>query len=56
MDSANLWILAAAGTVTTILFVLKGLLDQLPDLAKSWKQAKRAFRGDEPSGNDSDEA
>ncbi|MFE2034305.1 hypothetical protein ACFXBB_13820 [Streptomyces scopuliridis] len=50
MDSVVLWILGVASVLTIALFVVKGLLDQLPDLADSWHRAKRAFG----EGGDSD--
>lgn len=43
MDSAILWLLGAASVLTIVLFVVKGLLDQLPDVFASWHRAKRAF-------------
>ncbi|MFC9932188.1 hypothetical protein [Streptomyces sp. NPDC127190] len=41
-----LGILAAAGAVSIFLFALKGLLDQIPDVIRSWRrivmEARRA--------------
>ncbi|MFL1901191.1 hypothetical protein ACJWDR_19060 [Streptomyces tauricus] len=52
MDSAILWIVGISGTLAIALFAIKGLLDQLPDLAESWHRAKRAFRNSDDSGDD----
>ncbi|WSQ09009.1 hypothetical protein OG604_15195 [Streptomyces sp. NBC_01231] len=52
MDSAILWILGTSGVLAIALFVIKGLLDQLSDIAKSWHRAKRAFRDPDGSGED----
>ncbi|OKJ89130.1 hypothetical protein AMK33_37115 [Streptomyces sp. CB02400] len=44
MDGAAiLFILAAAGVVTILIFALKGLLDQLPDLLESAGQVRDAW-------------
>ncbi|MFE4305710.1 hypothetical protein [Streptomyces sp. NPDC056891] len=56
MDSAIILILGIAGVAAIALFVLKGLLDQIPDLAESWHRARRAIRGDERAGSDNGEA
>ncbi|WP_202532812.1 hypothetical protein [Streptomyces sp. SID3212] len=47
MDSAVIWILGASGVLAVVLFVVKGLLDQVPDIAESWHRAKRAIRNEE---------
>ena len=52
MDSAILWIVGISGVLTIALFVIKGLLDQLPEIAASWHRAKRAFRDPDDSGDD----
>ncbi|WP_329538336.1 hypothetical protein OG568_53945 (plasmid) [Streptomyces sp. NBC_01450] len=44
MDVLTLWILAASGVVTLLLFTVRGILEQLPDLFASWHRAKRALR------------
>ncbi|MCK7627204.1 hypothetical protein MUU72_29615 [Streptomyces sp. RS10V-4] len=54
MDSAILWLLGAAGVLSIALFVLKGLLDQLPDLAQSWHRARHAFSNDGRPGSGGD--
>ncbi|MER6536537.1 hypothetical protein ABT215_22560 [Streptomyces sp900105755] len=36
-------ILAIAGVVTLLIFVLKGVLDQLPDLFESAREAREAW-------------
>ncbi|MFI1253854.1 hypothetical protein ACH4U6_08645 [Streptomyces netropsis] len=48
MDAAVVWILAAAAVPGCALFALKGLLDQLPDLFRAWRKARRAWHGDDP--------
>ncbi|MET8723832.1 hypothetical protein [Streptomyces misionensis] len=54
MDSAILWLLGASGVAAIALFVIKGLLDQLPEVAQSWHRARRAFRSDDRPDSDSD--
>ncbi|MFD5792433.1 hypothetical protein ACFWIO_02675 [Streptomyces diastatochromogenes] len=47
MDSQIiLSLLAASGVVTILLFVVRGLLDQLPDVFAAWKRVKKAYRAD----------
>ncbi|MFH9711490.1 hypothetical protein ACH4MW_31925 [Streptomyces luteogriseus] len=47
MDSQIiLSLLAASGVVTILLFVVRGLLDQLPDVFAAWHRAKKAYRAD----------
>ncbi|MFD9540911.1 hypothetical protein [Streptomyces sp. NPDC060022] len=55
MDSAIIWLLGATGVVAVALYVIKGLLDQIPDLARSWHRARDAFRERGRSGSE-DEA
>lgn len=51
MDSTvNVWILAWAGVLSVVIFVAKGLLDQLPPLVDSWQALIRAVRGEETTG------
>ncbi|WP_181018606.1 hypothetical protein [Streptomyces lydicamycinicus] len=52
MDSAILWLLGASGVLAVALFVIKGLLDQVPDIAESWHRAKHAVRGQDRSDGD----
>ncbi|WP_179850934.1 hypothetical protein [Streptomyces sp. TLI_55] len=52
MDSAILWIVGISGVLAITLFAIKGLLDQLPDIAESWHRAKRAFRDPDDPGDD----
>ncbi|MEV0257750.1 hypothetical protein AB0H82_26265 [Streptomyces sp. NPDC050732] len=52
MDSAIIWLLGATGVVAVALYVTKGLLDQIPDLAQSWRRARDAFRETERSGSE----
>ncbi|MFD3618689.1 hypothetical protein ACFWWT_26310 [Streptomyces sp. NPDC058676] len=48
MDSTVIvWILAWAGVLSVVIFVAKGLLDQLPPLVDSWRALVRAMRGEE---------
>ncbi|WP_105968444.1 hypothetical protein [Streptomyces geranii] len=48
MDSTIiLWILAWAGVLSVVIFVAKGLLDQLPPLVDSWRALVRVVRGEE---------
>ncbi|MFE5483022.1 hypothetical protein [Streptomyces sp. NPDC056527] len=56
MDAAILSILGVATVAAIALFSLKGLLDQVPDLVKSWRRAKRAFSDDVEQESTEDEA
>ena len=48
MDSTViLWILAWAGVLSVVIFVTKGLLDQLLPLVDSWRALVRTVRGEE---------
>ncbi|WP_330236400.1 hypothetical protein [Streptomyces sp. NBC_00566] len=48
MDSQIiLSLLAASSVVTILLFVVRGLLDQLPDVFAAWQRVKKAYRADE---------
>ncbi|KUO10517.1 hypothetical protein [Streptomyces sp. DSM 15324] len=57
MDSQIiLSLLAASGVVTILLFVVRGLLDQLPDVFAAWHRAKKAYRANvSPVDEDGDE-
>ncbi|MGP4009907.1 hypothetical protein [Streptomyces sp. 4N124] len=50
MDALTLSILTVSGVVTILLFTVRGILDQLPDLLAAWHRVKRAFRDQEPNG------
>ncbi|QES48236.1 hypothetical protein DEJ50_10820 [Streptomyces venezuelae] len=53
MDSQIiLSLLAASGVVTILLFVVRGLLDQLPDVFAAWHRAKKAYRADAPPADE----
>ncbi|MDQ0942893.1 hypothetical protein QFZ67_004598 [Streptomyces sp. V1I1] len=43
-DSLTLAILTISGVITVTLFVVKGILDQLPGVLDSWRRAARALR------------
>ena len=46
MDSTIvLWVLAWSGVVSVLIFVLQGILDQLPRLIDSWHRFLYALRG-----------
>ncbi|MEU4166105.1 hypothetical protein AB0F46_04365 [Streptomyces sp. NPDC026665] len=55
MDSAILLVLGIAGVVSITVFAVKGILDQLPEVAESWHRAKRAFRNNDQPDSDSDD-
>ncbi|MGC9536554.1 hypothetical protein [Streptomyces sp. UG1] len=44
MDGLTIVILAVAGVLSVLLFVVKGLLDQLPDVFESAKRAREAWK------------
>ncbi|MET7440559.1 hypothetical protein ACWERY_10605 [Streptomyces sp. NPDC004082] len=46
MDVLTVWILAVAGVASVLLFAVRGILDQLPDVFAAWHRAKRAIRGE----------
>ncbi|MGV9456375.1 hypothetical protein [Streptomyces sp. NPDC003635] len=50
MEQTILFVLAACSVVSAVLFGVKQLLDQLPDMIVSWHRAVAAWRrsGDEP--------
>ncbi|MEU6381667.1 hypothetical protein [Streptomyces sp. NPDC046909] len=50
MDALTLWILAASGVITILLFTVRGLLEQLPELFAAWHRAKKALRDQESRG------
>ncbi|MFH8564710.1 hypothetical protein [Streptomyces sp. NPDC017988] len=56
MDSQIiLSLLAASGVVTILMFVVRGLLDQLPDVFAAWRRVKKAYRADaSPAGEGRD--
>ncbi|WP_143659078.1 hypothetical protein [Streptomyces platensis] len=41
-----LWLLAGASVISVVLFSVKGVLDQLPEVFQSYRRAKRAWQGD----------
>ncbi|WP_405889520.1 hypothetical protein OG427_03005 [Streptomyces sp. NBC_00133] len=48
MDSTViLWVLGWAGVLSVVIFVVKGLLDQLLPLIESWRNFLRALRDNE---------
>ncbi|WP_329529705.1 hypothetical protein OG568_48305 (plasmid) [Streptomyces sp. NBC_01450] len=44
VDALTLLILGAAGALSVLLFTVRGLLDQLPEVFEAWHRAKRAIR------------
>ncbi|MFD5815602.1 hypothetical protein [Streptomyces sp. NPDC127038] len=46
VDVLTLWILAVAGVASVLLFTVRGILDQLPEVFAAWHRAKRAIRGE----------
>jgi hypothetical protein len=42
-STVTLWLLGASGVLSIALFVVKGLLDQLPDVFASLHAARRAW-------------
>ncbi|MFC7303613.1 hypothetical protein ACFQVC_05195 [Streptomyces monticola] len=44
-DSLVLHALAAAGAISVLLFAARCVLDQLPELIRSWRRVRRAVRG-----------
>ncbi|MCG7208156.1 hypothetical protein [Streptomyces arenae] len=51
MDVLTLWILATSGVVASVLFAVRGILEQLPGVFAAWHRAKRALRNQEPDGD-----
>ncbi|WP_189192692.1 hypothetical protein [Streptomyces albiflavescens] len=51
VDVLSLWILAAAGVASVVLFAVRGVLDQLPQVFAAWHRARRAIR-ERPDGDD----
>jgi hypothetical protein len=51
VDFVAVAVLAALGVGTSLIFVIKAMLDLLPDLFTSWHRAVAAYKGDmaEPS-------
>ncbi|THA79774.1 hypothetical protein [Streptomyces sp. A0592] len=49
-DTLIVTILGAAGVVGMAIFVLKDILDRLPELFASWRRVQRAWRGDAEEG------
>jgi hypothetical protein len=44
VDVLTLWILGAAGAMSVLLFTVRGILDQLPEVFAAWHRARRAIR------------
>lgn len=44
VDVLTLWILAASGVFTVLLFAVRSILEQLPQVFAAWHQARRAMR------------
>ncbi|MFC5664825.1 hypothetical protein ACFP3U_17765 [Kitasatospora misakiensis] len=45
MDSIlNNWLLAGAGVLGILFYVVKGVLDQVPSVLESWSTVRRAWR------------
>lgn len=44
MDGTVIIILAIAGVASVLLFAIKGILDQLPDLFESFRRARDAWK------------
>ncbi|MEV6758191.1 hypothetical protein [Streptomyces sp. NPDC051214] len=53
MDVLTLWILAAAGVASVLLFTVRGILDQLPEVFAAWHRARRALREQEADNEES---
>ncbi|MFF2792870.1 hypothetical protein ACFVT6_40040 [Streptomyces sp. NPDC058049] len=49
-DTLIVTILGAAGVVGMAIFVLKDILDRLPELFASWRRVRRAWRGEAEGG------
>jgi hypothetical protein len=43
-DSAVLTLLAGAGVISVLLFAVRGILEQLPDVLQSWHRVRKAWR------------
>ncbi|AEY94272.1 hypothetical protein SHJG_p1141 (plasmid) [Streptomyces hygroscopicus subsp. jinggangensis 5008] len=43
-DSAVLTLLAGAGVISVLLFAVRGILEQLPDVLRSWQRVRKAWR------------
>ncbi|MEH0609098.1 hypothetical protein [Streptomyces scabiei] len=41
-----LWLLAISSVLGFLLYVVRGLLVQLPEVFDAWRQAKRALQGE----------
>ncbi|MFE2325295.1 hypothetical protein ACFXD5_15470 [Streptomyces sp. NPDC059385] len=57
MDSVILWLLAASGVLSILIFVVRALLDQLPDVITAWHRGQRMYQSadrniDDPPGHD----
>jgi hypothetical protein len=46
-----LWLLAISSVLGFLLYVVRGFLDQLPEVFEAWRRVRRAFQGDEASGS-----
>jgi hypothetical protein len=44
VDALTMWILGTAGAGSVLLFTVRGLLDQLPEVFEAWHRARRAIR------------
>ncbi len=44
VDVLTLWILGVAGAMSVLMFTVRALLDQLPEVFAAWHRAKRAVR------------
>ncbi|KUM80112.1 hypothetical protein [Streptomyces curacoi] len=54
-DSLIIALLTISSVVTVTLFVVKGALDQLPEVVSSWRRAVQAMRGGTPHSQGEDE-
>ncbi|MBT2420757.1 hypothetical protein J7F01_36815 [Streptomyces sp. ISL-22] len=54
-DSLIIALLTISSVITVMLFVVKGALDQLPEVVNSWRRAVQAMRGGTPRGQDEEE-
>jgi hypothetical protein len=50
VDVFTLWILATAGVVSVLLFTVRGILEQLPEVFAAWHRARRALRDRDAEG------
>ncbi|MEY2229484.1 hypothetical protein [Streptomyces sp. BF23-19] len=52
VDSIILWLLAASGVLSIFLFVVRALLDQLPDIIGAWRKVQRIYQSAERNSDD----